>query len=333
MLRVSESLPDGFLTAPATEMEAMLGGPTLFFLEGAREPPLFVSVLLHGNETTGLEAVQRVLSDYAGRTLPRGLALFVGNVAAARAGRRRLAGQPDYNRIWPGTTLADTDERRMAAEVVARMRSRGCFASIDIHNNTGINPHYGCVNALEAPYLHLAALFSRTVVYFTRPLGVQSMAFARLAPAVTVECGQSGSPGAAEHAAELVDSALHLVRLPNTGPSDVTVYHTVGAIRIPENCTFGFGRDDVDLRLMDDLERLNFHELPAGTPFARVRPGSGAGFTVEDNDGREAAAEFFYREGDEIRLRREAMPAMLTANPEAVSQDVLGYLMERYPLT
>lgn len=221
----------------------------------------------------------------------------------------------------------------MAAEVVARMRSRGCFASVDIHNNTGINPHYGCVNRLEGPYLHLASLFSRTVVYFTRPQGVQSMAFARLAPAVTVECGQSGSPGAAEHAAELVDSALHLARLPEQVPGDVTVYHTVGAIRIPEKCTFAFGDPDADLQLVDDLERLNFHELPVGTVFARVRSGSGAFFTVEDNEGREAAAEFFAREDDEIRLRRPAMPAMLTVNPEAVSQDVLGYLMERYPLS
>ena len=52
------------------------------------------------------------------------------------------------------------------------------FASIDIHNNTGLNPHYGCVNRLDPPFLHLATLFSRIVVYFKRPLGVQSAAFA-----------------------------------------------------------------------------------------------------------------------------------------------------------
>ena len=84
----------------------------------------------------------------------------------------------------------------MMREVVEQMRARGVFASVDIHNNTGINPHYGCVNRLEAPFLHLAALFSRIVVYFKRPLGVQSAAFAQLCPSVTVECGKPGNPEA-----------------------------------------------------------------------------------------------------------------------------------------
>jgi len=45
------------------------------------------------------------------------------------------------------------------------MRLRDVFASVDIHNNTGLNPHYGCVTALRHASLHLAAMFSRTVVY------------------------------------------------------------------------------------------------------------------------------------------------------------------------
>lgn len=61
--------------------------------------PLFVSMLLHGNETTGLLAVQRLLDKYRDQPLPRALSVFVGNVEAARLGLRRLEGQPDYNRI------------------------------------------------------------------------------------------------------------------------------------------------------------------------------------------------------------------------------------------
>ncbi len=330
MLKTYQGVPEGLLRAQADELEERLGGPSLIEVPGRREPPLFVTVLLHGNETTGWEAVREVLADFQGRPLPRTLLLFIGNVRAARSGVRRLPEQPDYNRVWPGTTLPDSPEQRLAAEVVARVRSRGCFASIDVHNNTGLNPHYGCVNRLEGPYLQLAALFSRTVVYFTRPQGVQSLAMARVAPAITVECGQPGSPGAAEHAAELISSALHLSRLPEGVPADISVYHTVAAVRIPQQCSFGFGDEaaGVDLQLMDDLERCNFRDLPEGTVFARVAPESRAFFTVEDNEGREAAAEFFQRDGETIRLRRPAMPAMLACNTTAIRQDVLCYLME-----
>lgn len=334
-LRVLDRLPEGILEAPAGEMEALLGGPTLLLLEGERPAPLLVSTLLHGNEITGLEALQRVLREHfrdGAPRLPRTLAWFIGNVRAARSGVRRLPEQRDFNRVWPGTSAPDSAETRMAAEVVARMRSLGCFASIDIHNNTGVNPHYACVNVLAGPYLQLAALFSRTVVYFTRPRGVQSMAMARVAPAVTVECGQSGSPGAAEHAADFIRSALHLSRLPEAIPRDISVFHTVGAMRVPPEVSFGFGESDADLRFPEHLERMNFQELPSGTCLAHVRAGSSGYLSVEDNAGREAAAEFFYRDGDALRLRLPAMPAMLTCDRTAIRQDVLGYLMERYAL-
>ena len=38
------------------------------------------------------------------------------------------------------------------------MQARGLFASIDIHNNTGINPHYGVVNRLDHAVLHLSLI-------------------------------------------------------------------------------------------------------------------------------------------------------------------------------
>ena len=98
---------------------------------------------------------------------------------------RHLDGQPDYNRVWPGSETDGTAEHALMRDVMQRMADREIFASIDVHNNTGLNPHYACVNVIDNRFLHLAALFSRTVVYFLRPLGVQSMALAKLCPAVT----------------------------------------------------------------------------------------------------------------------------------------------------
>ena len=181
LLRELDDLPVSLLETEAKGLHQVLGGPTLFHLRGRREPALFVSVLMHGNETSGWDAIRKVLRDHLdseGFRLPRSLSLFVGNTEAAERGVRHLPGQPDYNRVWPGSETSGKPEHDLMRQVVDTMAGREIFASVDIHNNTGLNPHYACVNVLEHQSLHLAALFGRIVVYFVRPRGVASMAMA-----------------------------------------------------------------------------------------------------------------------------------------------------------
>ena len=61
MLTVLETLPERFLDTPARELHQIFTGPTLIHLAGRRQPALFVSVLLHGNEDSGVVALQRLL--------------------------------------------------------------------------------------------------------------------------------------------------------------------------------------------------------------------------------------------------------------------------------
>ncbi len=334
MLTTLHALPSGFLDIGARDLHNLLKQPTLIHLPGRREPPLFVSILLHGNETVGLHAMQRLLKQYRDRELPRALSLFVGNVAAAAAGVRRLPDQPDYNRVWPGGDGNGTPEHALLSRVLETMRRKGVFASIDLHNNTGLNPHYACINRLEPEFLQLATLFSRTVVYFTRPTGVQSLAFAPLCPAVTVECGRTGEQRGIEHASNYVEACLRLATLPShpLSPRDIDLFHTVATVKIPDDVRFGFDAPDVELDLPGDIERLNFHELAAGTTFARARCRNEPLLEVRDEQGNERYDDYFHHQGDRILLRRTVMPAMLTRNEQAIRQDCLGYFMERYPL-
>ncbi|MCB1875220.1 MAG: succinylglutamate desuccinylase/aspartoacylase family protein [Chromatiales bacterium] len=338
MLNIFESIPDGLLDADATELEALLGGPSVIHLNGRQQPALFVSVLMHGNETTGFEAVKRWLRRYepggGSKPMPRALTLFIGNVSAARQGMRRLAEQPDYNRVWPSGGAGDTAEHRLMVEVMAIMRARGVFASVDVHNNTGLNPHYACVNRIDYRFLHLATLFSRQVVYFIRPAGVQSMSFAELAPAVTLECGQPGQPHGTEHALEYLDACLNLAEIPDhpVADGDLDLFHTVAVVKVPESVSLGF-EDGVELRLVENLDRMNFNELLPGTAFANVTGDVGLALDVcgEEND-EDVAHRYFVVEDGQIRTRVPVMPSMLTQNVEIIRQDCLCYLMERYRL-
>lgn len=334
-LTILDHLPGGFLAAGARDLADLLPGPTLIHLGGARRPPLFVSLLLHGDESTGLVAVQDVLRRHAGRALPRALTLFVGNVQAARAGVRRLPEQRDFNRVWPGGAEADSPEGAVMRAVVGAMRETGVFASIDVHNNSGFNPLYACVNRASAPFLQLARLFSRTVVFFTEPRGVQSLAFSELCPAVTVECGRAGSREGEVHAADFLDAALCLSALPEhpPAPHDLDLFRTEAIVRVPEEVSLAFGAREADLVLREDLDHLNFGELAPGTPLGRVRRGCATPLFVSARDaapdGANQVWSWFELRGETLVLRRAAMPAMLTCSEAAIRQDCLGYLMLR----
>ena len=331
MLHITDTLPERLLALEASQLHEVLPGPTLIHLPGRRAQPLFVSVLLHGNEDTGWLAARNFLRQHAGQELPRALSLFIGNVAAAREQQRFLDGQPDYNRIWGGLSVdRSLPEYGMMQQIIDDMRLRSVFASIDIHNNTGINPHYACVQKLQQRFLHLATLFSRTVVYFTRPEGVQAGAFAQLCPAVTVECGQPGQPFGVDHALEYLSACLNLSEIPThpVAAHDISLYRTVAIVKVPKTASFSFGAGAADIRFNDNLDHMNFREVPAGTLLGRIRPGSDARLEVIDSDDREVSARYLRIDNGEIRTAVPVMPSMLTLNERAIRQDCLGYFME-----
>lgn len=323
-------LPAGLLDILVENLHELIPQPTLFHLPGRQSDALFVSVLLHGNEPTGFLALQRLLQKYHQQTLPRPLSILFGNTQAARLNLRRLDGQPDFNRVWPGTDLPESNERHWAEQIVAAMRQRKVFASIDIHNNTGLNPHYACVNKLDNDFLQLGALFGRLLVHFTHPKGTQAAAFAEFCPAVTLECGRPGQEHGTEHAFEFLDSCLHLAEIPPhpVAKQDVEIYHTVAQVTIADNVTFSFSDETADLYLNHDLERMNFTAILAGTALGKT---SHAHLPViaKNENGDDITKRFFRNDAQQLVITRPTMPSMLTLDERVIRQDCLCYLMER----
>ena len=327
-------LPKELLTATPQSLDSLFPEPTLFHLTGKHKEPLFISVLLHGNEPTGFLALQKLLIKFQNTELPRSLSFFLGNTKAASLGLRRLDDQPDYNRIWPGTQYTETKESRITKEIVDIMKHKNIFASIDIHNNTGLNPHYACINKLDNQFLQLASLFGRLVVYFTRPKGVQSGAFAEICPAVTLECGKPGQQHGVDHAFEYLNSCLHISQLLDhpVPPHDIDVYHTVAQVKVNQDIKFSFENTQTDLLLDRDLERMNFTEIPAGTQFGNVFDMTTLPVTAKDENGRIVTDNFFSIIDNTLQNIKTTMPSMLTLDERVIKQDCLCYLMERLEL-
>jgi hypothetical protein len=106
----------------------------------------------------------------------------------------------------------------------------------------------------------------------------------------------------------------------------------VAIVRVPRAYSFGFGDKSVDIRFVDDLDHLNFRELPAGTTLAHIDAVEGLPLEASDEQGNEVAERFFRVEQNLLRTTRSVMPSMLTLDERVIRQDCLGYLMERYPL-
>ncbi len=334
MLTLLEHLPESFLTVVPTAINTLLPDLSLIHLRGSRQPALFVSVLLHGNETTGLLAIQNLLKRYSTKPLPRDLILLIGNVTAAREGQRHLDSQLDFNRIWPvdGQPSGDSDLHQRAQAIFEYVKHHSIFGAVDVHNNTGRNPHYACITRTEPQFLQLANLFGQLIVHFTHPRTLLAAAFAELAPATVLECGQPNLDHGTQHAADYLDACLHLAALSDhIRPQDISLYHTVATVKIPSHIRFGFGNQPdpaCDLMFATDLDRFNFSELKPGTPFAMIQ-GTEIPLEVCYDGATDVRDRYFSINPPYLEISQAVMPAMLTLDPHIIQQDCLCYLMER----
>jgi succinylglutamate desuccinylase len=327
-----DHLPEGLLERPASALHHVLDGPALIHLEGNNPQPLFVSVLLHGNEVTGWEAVRRLLkSHYSFDRLPRSLCLLIGNTRAAKHRLRRLDEQLDYNRCWPGGIHEDSEIGKLFRQVTDRAVELAPIASVDIHNNTGLNPHYAAINRIRPEFLRLASYFSSKVVYFTMPRGAQSLAFSRFCPSTTLECGQAGNVRGTDHTLGFLETCMHLPDLPTTPleADDVHLFHMVATVRVHDDVLFGFGNVPTDVAFREDLDELNFQELPGGISLGDINDCPSHPLIATDVDGKDVTGQYFRFDRNQVETVREIMPSMLTLDRRVIQQDCLGYLMER----
>lgn len=331
-LKIYDSVPDNFLETDVLDLHEKFPGPFLMHLKGEKSKPLFLSVLLHGNETTGFLSLKKVLSNYADKILPRDVIVLVGNTKAAAYGLRHLEGQPDYNRIWAG---GESEEAKLISQVLEYVKGFELFANIDVHNNTGKNPYYGCVNVFKEEYLDLAKRFSPKTVYFTEPSEVESMAFAPLCPSVTIEAGLPGKEEGVLKVAQFIEEVLNLDSFNhNFDIKNAEVFQTYGRIKIHKDATVDFKNDNdskADFSFVEDLELKNFESISEGTLLGFYR--DRGLIKVLDNDGEAVTDDLLeFREG-KIITKKEFVPAMFTQDVYIIKEDCLGYVMKSFSVT
>ncbi|NIB99575.1 succinylglutamate desuccinylase/aspartoacylase family protein [Halobacterium sp. R2-5] len=216
---------------------------------GPGEPEVAVVGGIHGDEPSGVRAVERLRE--ADLDLQRGVAFVVANPAAVAADRRFL--DSDLNRVFPGDPDGDR-EHRLADELCDVLDS---LVTLSIHGTHSCPEPFALVHRSQPAEYELASkLPVRHVVDHS---GVNEGTVTSCGCVVEIEVGIQGTDAAAAAAERQALAFLRRVgALPGSPPrSSPRFYHMTGAVPKP------IGADA-------ELYVENFELVPRGTVFARV---------------------------------------------------------------
>ena len=327
---VMDHLPDEFFVTDPEKLHTIFDGPTIVHLDYKKEQTVFISIMLHGNEHSGYYAVKEYLNTLILKNIipSKNISLLIGNVEAAKNNARFLDDQKDFNRIWSN---GSSDEELWAQKVYREMSSKNLFATLDLHNNTGKNPHYCAVTNLEVSTLKLASMFEGNVLYFTDPEEVFSNYFSSLCPCLTVEAGQSGDKEGISKIISLIEKVMDEPSMTDVSSKSSILagrilFESFGKIKIPSNSTVSFNGEAADFTFDPSIEDLNFNIVRTGQTFG-FSHNIDQHLLVYDSNNEPIGSSYFKYVGSEIVSIEDFYPAMITTNSKIVHQDCLCYLL------
>lgn len=320
-LRVETSLDPAILDLPANELFTVLDGPTLFDLSLPEQPPMFVGVLLHGNEISGWDAVRSLLKEQVQNGQASSLLLLVGNVLAARHGVRALDGQTDFNRIWEE---GNGNKLQWTESLIAKVASKKPWFALDLHNNTCPNPPHSVITDMNPATLSAARKFSDTAIYAMQPFSILSRRCSQFCTAITLEVGIPSDPSSSIRAKDYLKYLLDLGGVPATHTDDLKIYtnkirivvenaHKLDEWQVPDFTPF--------------LSDWNFKTLDKGTEIAQLKSGGGRLVAQDERLNDVTHSYLEYRDGT-VCLNSDVIMSMYTDNPRIALQDCVCYFLE-----
>jgi len=318
-VKILNEFPEGLQNVSSTELHKIVEPLTLFHVKGQKEPALFLSCLMHGNENTGLLVIQELIKKYGTDNWPRSCYILFGNVEAAAVGKRQLDGDLDYNRIWKE---GDLPENEKALSILKLMEKTPLFASLDIHNNTGRNPHYTVVVKQHQDHLNLAALFGETSVFFGERIGAFTENFGDFCPSVTIEAGLPGVESGTTAVLNFIEKLMPLDEMPREKPK-LNLLEVFGIIKIPEKNTVGVGDEEADIVFPADLDGNNFKPLEKAAVIAQT--GQNCQLSVQDLKGNDI--NYLSNQDGQVVVKEPFIPAMITLDTKIIKSDCLCYMM------
>jgi hypothetical protein len=308
-----------------------LGGPALIRLRGARPGRVrALSVLLHGNETSGARALHAWLR--AGRQPLTDVLCLVGGVRAALQDppltHRFVPGERDLNRCFGAPR--DDAPGRLAQAFLRALHAARPDCLIDIHNTSTPGPAFAVAPHEDPAHEALAALFCRNLVITDLALGALMDLSGDPCPTVTIECGASADPAADAIAREGLQRYLLEERVPGALPEHpgLELFHHPVRLELEPGTRIAWGDAPVpgaDLTVARGLERLNFSTTTPALALGWLGPRGLAPLRVRDGSGRDLRERWFRNDAGCLRATLPLRLFMITASAEMALGDCLLY--------
>ena len=274
----------------------LLRKPSIFRVKGIdSSKAVLVSVLLHGCEPAGFRAFIKEINSYPKYAYD--VFYLVGNVLAAQLepvfSHRLVPNGENYNRIWVDDP--ESADEHLASEIFVYLKSLPFIAHLDIHSFTagGTKPHAFVPNDGEA--LKLASKFVSAVFVNSFPFGTLVEKTQLFGPSCVIECGTNNSPEADGFAFESLQHFFYEFKIKEGKVESLTpdVYVNMTNFKIKPSVSVSFSntKQAVELTLLENLDRLNITELPAGQWLGWSN--SVNLFIVKDKTGLIDPAKFF----------------------------------------
>lgn len=310
---------------------AQLGGPVLILVPGRdRSRCRAICTLLHGNEPSGVRAVQRFLR--TGQEPAVDLLCFIPAVETALHEtlfmHRYLPGERDQNRCFrppfhdrPG---------RIARQLLDLLEVYRPESVIDIHNTSGAGPAFGVVTHEDCCHEALVSLFTRHLVVTDLKLGALMERSRPQRPVVTVECGGAGDWRADQIAFDGLMRYATEERVMTLEPGlQLELYRSPVRLELATGATLAFHTRPVagiDLTVPPDLERFNFGTAPAGTFIGWLgSPQSRQRLSARNGAGTERFDDCFCIREGRLLTARPLKLFMITHRQEIALSDCLLY--------
>lgn len=217
---------------------------------GPSPPEIAIVAGVHGDERSGVETVERILSE--DHEFRRGVKFIVANEAAVEANERYV--EADLNRVAPGDPFSDVHEERLAAELVHELVG---LTVLDLHSTVSSDEPFAI---FSAPLAQVSDALRWTGVDHAADISVMDGGMDAYYAGIVLEVGPQGSQHATESAYRVTMNFLRNAgALDGNGePSDPHIYRIEGPVEKEDDWEF---------------TAENLHPVAAGEEFARSADG------------------------------------------------------------
>lgn len=241
---------------------------TMFKKEGiSSTSPVFISTLIHGNETCGLNALIKEINEE--KEYLNDVYFMIGNIKAAREDKRLL--DENFNRIW--VEIPKTDNEIIASKVIEFIKRIKPQLILDLHSYEADNvlPHCFTTNT-DNKSLEISKKLSEFTFINRGDENLLVDMTKDICPSFIIECGINHSKDADDYAYNSIQKVLNITNTIKTNLELKDISHGI----FTNEVNFKFKNNDISFNndktasviIREDIMNFNMKKINEDELFA-----------------------------------------------------------------